>query len=568
MTTGGSNPTSGNRSRSSSQPPTSYQNNSSIALSERPDFHDEQEPSLITATCSTRSISLIFFSRFLRMILYGATGVIFLLFLTDSQEFKFTTVETTAALALVYVGDWAISLFLTSRADRYGRRLVLVVASLLLAGLGLCFYFVSNNIAVVITIGFFGIVSPSGNELGPFVAIEQSALADILTHFFSTYYPTAHSVAHQRMKKEVLPASLTTLISWYQLFGSLSQAGGALGVGFVSHYLMDKRGFSPASAYQHLFLGYSVAGGVLCLVYLMLGSDVEMSEEDLAKREEDKKKARQDRENTAVAASTSTARNDNDRNYASIASAQAQDIGGINEQQRQEEQRQKDEGPCCCSGPLHALGIFRPKTQSNVLLFAALFFWDAFAGGLIIQSYISWYFHKRWNMEVQHLGLLFMGINLLAALSGLFAGWLVKKIGAIRTMVFTHAPSNVFLALIVFMPNKDWAIALLLMRSLISQCDVPARQAFVVLVVPKDERSSSNGVTTSVRSLAVAFAAVALVPMLKAEQNSDKIFWNSVPFVAAGGLKLLYDFSVFVLFQRATGEVGKQGEKAPLIRTK
>lgn len=210
-------------------------------------------------------------------------------------------------------------------------------------------------------------------------------------------------------------------------------------------------------------------------------------------------------------------------------------------------------------------GIVRPQTQKNVFLFSFLFFWDAFGGGLIIQSYISWYFHKRWQLQLQHLGLLFMGINIVAALSGLVAGWLVKKIGAIRTMVFTHAPSNVLLALIVVMPSKELAIALLLVRFSISQMDVPARQAYVALVVPKDEKSAANGITNSVRSLAVAIAAVALVPMLKAEQHSDKVFWNSVPFVAAGGLKLIYDFAVFVLFQRATGEVGKSEDSPSTV---
>merc|ERR1719456_1978565 len=146
--------------------------------------------------------------------------------------------------------------------------------------------------------------------------------------------------------------------------------------------------------------------------------------------------------------------------------------------------------------------VFKSKdVQKTVVRLSALFALDAFAGGLAMQSYISWWFHHRWGMEPHLLGTLIMGVNIVGGLSGLLAGKFVVKFGAVNTMVFTHLPSNILLMAVVFMPSMWSAGGMMLARYCISQMDVPARQAYVASVVPAAERTAGNGVTNGIRSI-------------------------------------------------------------------
>ncbi len=143
-----------------------------------------------------------------------------------------------------------------------------------------------------------------------------------------------------------------------------------------------------------------------------------------------------------------------------------------------------------------------------VLRLSALFSLDAFAGGLVIQSIVPYWFHQRFGVAPGMLGSIFFVANLLAGLSALYAVRLASRIGLIRTMVFTHIPSNVLLILVPLMPNLPLAIAVLLLRFSISQMDVPTRQAYTMQVVAPDERSAAAGVTGIARTTGAALSPV------------------------------------------------------------
>jgi predicted MFS family arabinose efflux permease len=173
-----------------------------------------------------------------------------------------------------------------------------------------------------------------------------------------------------------------------------------------------------------------------------------------------------------------------------------------------------------------------------------LFALDAFAGGLIVQSMVAFWFHLRFGIEAGVIGTIFFGANLLAGISALLASRLAKKIGLINTMVLTHVPSNLLLMLVPLMPSLPWAITVLLLRFSISQMDVPTRQSYTMAVVAPDERSAASGVTSIARSVGAA-----LSPSLTG------IFLSlpaliSAPFLLAGGLKLVYDFLLYRSFSR------------------
>ncbi len=178
---------------------------------------------------------------------------------------------------------------------------------------------------------------------------------------------------------------------------------------------------------------------------------------------------------------------------------------------------------------------------------AALFLVDSAGGGLVAQAVIAYWLHVRFGASPQLLGPVFAAIALLQAASYEVAGRLGDRIGLVNTMVFTHLPSNVLLALVPLSPSLGWAVALLLLRFAISQMDVPARQAYVVSIVPAEQRAGAVAVTGAVRG-----AGQAVGPYLAGVAIQGAAF--GLPFFVAGGLKIAYDLALFGSFRQLRGE--------------
>jgi len=182
------------------------------------------------------------------------------------------------------------------------------------------------------------------------------------------------------------------------------------------------------------------------------------------------------------------------------------------------------------------------RSRAVVLRLSALFALDAFAGGLIVQSLLVYWFQKNFGAEVGDLGKIFAGTNILAGVSALAAVPLAKRFGLINTMVFTHIPSNILLILLPFMPTLPLAIGLLLVRFSISQMDVPTRQSYTLAVVDPDERSAASGVTAIARSVGASVS-----PMLAGFFFSIPMLL-SAPIILCGGIKIVYDLLLFRAF--------------------
>ena len=145
------------------------------------------------------------------------------------------------------------------------------------------------------------------------------------------------------------------------------------------------------------------------------------------------------------------------------------------------------------------------------------------------------------------LGTIFFAANMLAGLSALYAVRLARRIGLLRTMVFTHVPSNVLLILVPLMPSLPLAVAMLLLRFSISQMDVPARQAYTMALVAPDERSAAAGLTGIARTTGAALSPVLAGPLLAVPALAGAIF------LVAGGLKLVYDLLLYRGFKASEG---------------
>jgi len=181
------------------------------------------------------------------------------------------------------------------------------------------------------------------------------------------------------------------------------------------------------------------------------------------------------------------------------------------------------------------------KSRGIVMRLAAVFSLDAFSGGLIVQSLLALWLFRRFGMSVEAAGMFFFASNLLGSMSQFVSSALAARIGRIRTMVYTHLPSNGLLLLAALMPNAALTIIFLLLRSSLSQMDVPARQSYVMAMVPPEERATAASVTNVPRSLAAALGPIPSGRML----DLSTFGW---PLICAAALKAIYDLLLLSQF--------------------
>ena len=187
-------------------------------------------------------------------------------------------------------------------------------------------------------------------------------------------------------------------------------------------------------------------------------------------------------------------------------------------------------------------GSFRPLAG-----LAALFALDSLGGGFVANAVIAYWLHVRFGVGPGLLGPVLAAAAVLQTLSYEVSGRLSSRFGLINTMVFTHLPSNLLLLAVPFSPSLPWAIGLLLARFALSQMDVPARQAYVVSIVPPAERAGAMAMTGAVRGVAQSFG-----PALAGIAIGTAAF--GLPFFAAGGLKIVYDLALFGAFRNRRAE--------------
>jgi predicted MFS family arabinose efflux permease len=173
-------------------------------------------------------------------------------------------------------------------------------------------------------------------------------------------------------------------------------------------------------------------------------------------------------------------------------------------------------------------------SRAVVVRLSALFTLDALGGGFVVQSLLALWLFRRFDFSLANAGAVFAAMSVLTAASGFVAVRIEGRIGAIRTMAFTHLPAQVFLMAAAFMPNGRLAVACLLARSLLSSMDVPVRDAYVMSVVTPPERAAAASVTNVPRSLAAAFPPFLAGWML----DRSSFGW---PLLVGGGLKAVYD---------------------------
>jgi MFS family permease len=190
------------------------------------------------------------------------------------------------------------------------------------------------------------------------------------------------------------------------------------------------------------------------------------------------------------------------------------------------------------SAPKNALG----PSKSIVYRLAALFSMDAFAGGFVVQSLLALWLFQRFNLSLEAASVYFFASSLLGAFSFPVAAWLAGRIGLINTMVYTHIPSSLCLIAAAFSDQLTVVLALLLVRSALSQMDVPTRSSYVMAVVTPAERTAAASVTAVPRSLASSISPAIAGFMLAGP-------FSGLPLVVCGVLKIGYDLALLRMFR-------------------
>jgi MFS family permease len=387
---------------------------------------------------------LLFLTRFVRLFSYGMLAVVLVFYLTG---LGLSEAQVGLLFSLTLAGDTVVSLILTTQADRIGRRRMLIAGAILMFAAGLAFAYTKNFLLLVLA-GTIGVISPSGNEVGPFLPIEQAALS------------------------EVIPSrARTAAFAWYALTGAVATAAGSLFAGVLTQWLEKSATWAVASQRVVVFL-YAAMGGILAVLFSRLSAGAEV-------------------------------------HRATEGTARVKTLLGIG------------------------------HSRAVVLRLSGLFALDAFGGGFVVQSFAAYWFYLRFGVNPATLGGIFFGANVLAGLSALFASRLASRIGLVKTMVFTHLPSNILLIVVPLMPSLRLAILVLLLRFSISQMDVPTRQSYTMAVVAPEERSAAAGVTGVARTTGAAIAPL-FAGLLFAEPRLI-----NVPFFVAGTLKIVYDLLLY-----------------------
>lgn len=344
-----------------------------------------------------------------------------------------------ASLSISLLSGAALNVLVSHYGDRFGRRKAMIVFGLLMTVAG-AILAVAPNFPTALIALFLGAASPTGTEVSPFLAIEQTIVADVAKS-----------------------GRRTRAFAVYNLLGSLGASAGAL----AAVPVMAQLGPTPSSPdpLRPLFLLYAAIGIVVALISAILPATVELK----------------DRSNRVP---------------------------------------------------------MSPQSRSRVARLAALFAVDSFAGGFVIQGFVSLWFFQRYPESTAYLGIIFAAAGVLSAFSFLVAARLGERIGLLETMVFTHLPSNVLLIAVPLAPNLPLAIAAYLSRMALSQMDVPTRQAYLAGIVEPQERTAANALTNVARNTTQGIGPIVAGGVTAA-------LGSSVPFFIGGGLKILYDLTIF-----------------------
>ena len=431
---------------------------------------------------STRDTKILLTQRVVRFLAYGSTSLVLALFL---NSLHISDERIGLFMTLTLLGDVVISLVLTIIADGIGRRRMLALGALLMVASGVVFA-LSSNYWVLVAASVFGVISPAGNEIGPFRAIEESTLI----HLVST-------------------EDRTGILAWYTVVGFAGASFGILIFGWVVRTLQVSAGWTTTESYRVVFWAYAMFGLVKFSLCLLLSDKCEPEKKEEAR--------------VPVQASE-------DETQPLLANGDGHHVGKPVKETSSTGKTLKS-----------LLPALSKESASVVFKLCCLFALDSLGSGLTPNSWVTYFFNRKFNLSEGKLGTIFFATSIVGSASNLVAAPLARRIGLVKTMVFTHVPASVALALIPIPSNVIVAVALLVFRASTSSMDQAPRQAFLAAAVLPAERTAVMGAVNVVKTLSQSSG-----PFITGALAQRSLFW--VAFIMAGGLKLLYDVLILGMF--------------------
>ncbi|KAJ6443438.1 L-fucose permease [Purpureocillium lavendulum] len=451
------------------------------------------ELGLVALARAPRDVKLLVAQRLVRLAAYGASTLVLVSFL---RALGHSRAQAGLFMTLTLAGDVVVSLALALAADRLlGRRAVLRLGAALMAASGLVFAAAPPSYAVLLAAAVLGVISPSGNEIGPFRAVEESVVAHLTP-----------------------PRDRPDVYAWYSLAGTAGTALGMVVCGWAVEGARSALGWSLLAAYRAVFLAYAALGLVKLALALALSPACEADEPPA-------KPTRKPAAATVAAETTPL-----------LDGVPSPDPDPDSDPEPQPETKPRQRWWAAMVPQLS------PESKGITAALCLLFALDSFASGLAPLSWVTYYFRSRFDLDEGRLGSVFFTTSIISASSVIVASSLAKRLGNVKTMVFTHLPSAVFLALIPVPSSLPLALLFLILRACTQSMDVAPRSAFLAAILLPGERTAVMGAVNVVKT-----TAQSLGPLITGVLAGRDLFW--VSFVCAGSLKACYDLGLLAVFK-------------------
>jgi MFS family permease len=441
-----------------------------------------------------RDAYIIIALRSLRMFTAGIPSLILALFFSS---LKFPDSRIGLFMTLTLLGDVILSLLFTLVADKLGRRRILFMGSIMMAGSGVVFA-LSESFWILLIAAVFGIISVTGADCGPFRAVEESILSGL---------------TDEKTRSDVL--------AWYVTATTMAGAIGAEVAGRTVQAL-EKSSGNTTKAFHALFWAYAAFGIIGSILCLGLSKRCEAAGERHAEMMERRRGGSDGEEDEVL--------------LATITPTAADGVG----EARERSARRQELKPQLGTKQSYFTQI-STATRSIMYKLWILLAIDSLADGMTPYSLMNYYVDQKFHLSKSTLGDITSASQFLCAVSAMFAGPLAKRIGLINTMVFTHLPSSIASAFIPLPSSVGWTVGLLLFRAALNSMDQAPRTAFIAAVVKPEERTGVMGITSMVRTLALSVG-----PSITGLLSGHGHFW--VAFLATGICRIVYDVGLWVLF--------------------
>ncbi|ANB12225.1 hypothetical protein AWJ20_474 [Sugiyamaella lignohabitans] len=429
--------------------------------------------------------------RFVRLVAFGQTSIILVLYF---KSIGITETLVGIFMSLTLFGDVFLSFVLTLYADRLGRRNVLTGGALMMTLSGIVFV-LSNNFYVLLIAAIIGVISPSGGEIGPFRAVEESCLAQLVSL-----------------------ESRADVYAWSTVLGGLGGAIGSISGGYLIRLLQDQYSFSPVESYKGIYVFYSVCGALKLLFTVLLTKNVELHPDD--------KKAQD-----AVVAAKAV-----DNRAPNVGSAETDAL------------LQGSGQPAQNAAPVKSQGLLSRlmphlshESKKIVFLLSCLFAVDALGSSMTNSSWTSYYISRKFGISESFLGSIFFTTGLVSCVGSLLGSSISKRLGPLITMVVTHLPSSILQMFVPYPNTVHGALLIMIIRASTCTMDVAPRQTFLSSVVLKSERTAVMGWVNVVKTLAQMIG-----PTFTGHLTGMDMQW--LCFVIGGALKVLYDLGILSTF--------------------